>query len=36
LEAPVLNRDILQRMPNNLKAIYLPQEDFAEARRTCR
>jgi len=29
--APVSNRDILQRMLNNLKAIYLRQEDFSKA-----
>jgi regulator of sirC expression with transglutaminase-like and TPR domain len=29
--APVSNRDILQRMLNNLKAIYLRQEDFPKA-----
>jgi regulator of sirC expression with transglutaminase-like and TPR domain len=29
--APVSNRDIVQRMLNNLKLIYLRQEDFAKA-----
>ncbi|MGH7766946.1 MAG: SirB1 family protein, partial [Candidatus Binatia bacterium] len=29
--APVSNRDIIQRMLNNLKAIYLRQEDFPKA-----
>jgi regulator of sirC expression with transglutaminase-like and TPR domain len=29
--APVSNRDILQRMLNNLKAIYLRREDFSKA-----